>query len=100
MTPQACLLDFLRFKSPHTAENIHQLTADVLDRLNIKEKVFKIITDNASNMIKAFKFGLFLDDSIDSIADKKQEELDADLIGDDYDGKQYSIARKFNFDVN
>ena len=58
MVPQAFLIDFLRMKSPHTGENIQRLTEHVLDRFNIKEKVYRIITDNASSMIKAYKFGL------------------------------------------
>ncbi len=41
----------MRFKSPHTGENIQHLTEDVLDHVNIKEKDFKIITDKASSMI-------------------------------------------------
>ncbi|CAF2019130.1 unnamed protein product [Rotaria magnacalcarata] len=62
MVPQAYLIDFTRFKSPHTGENILHLTEDVLNRFNTKEKVFKIITDNASSMVKAYKFGLFADE--------------------------------------
>ncbi len=52
---QALLIDFVRFKSPHTSENIYQ---SILDRYNIKEKVYKIVTDNASTMVNAYKFGL------------------------------------------
>lgn len=54
MTPQTFLLDFLRIKSLHTVLNIEHLTEDVLEKFNIKEKekIYKIIKDNASNMIK------------------------------------------------
>ena len=38
MKSEAVLIDFLRFKSPHTDENIRQLTEEVLDRYDIKEK--------------------------------------------------------------
>lgn len=78
----------MRLKHPHTGDNIYQLTEDVLDRFNIKEKVFKVVTDNASNMNKAFKFGLFSDDSSDISGDQKQTELDADPLVNDTDGKQ------------
>ncbi|CAF4784409.1 unnamed protein product, partial [Rotaria sp. Silwood1] len=61
MLPQAFLIDFVRMKSPHTSDNIQQLTEYVLERYNIKEKVYRIITDNASTMIKAYKFGLASD---------------------------------------
>jgi hypothetical protein len=90
MISQAYLLDFIRFKSPHTGENIRQLTEEVLDRFNIKDKVFKIITDNAAAMIKAYKFGLFIDELDDTSLDRNQlvhhinESLDDD---DDDDGK-------------
>lgn len=58
MIPQAFLIDFVRMKSPHTSDHIQRLTETALDRFNIKNKVFRIITDNASTMIKAYKFGL------------------------------------------
>ncbi|CAF1239913.1 unnamed protein product [Rotaria sordida] len=61
MSPQAYLIDFLRFKSPHTSENIQHMTEEVLERFDMKKKVFRIITDNASSMIKAYKFGLSFD---------------------------------------
>ncbi|CAF3848703.1 unnamed protein product [Adineta steineri] len=58
----ALLLDFLQFKSPHTEENICNTTRKNLDNLKIKDKVQWIIADNASNMIKAFKFYLNVND--------------------------------------
>ncbi|CAF3979721.1 unnamed protein product [Rotaria magnacalcarata] len=71
MMTQAYLIDFVRLKSPHTAENIQQLTDDVLDRFHIEEKVFKIITGNASSMIKTCKFGLLVDEEADMHSDKE-----------------------------
>ncbi len=56
--PQTVLLDFVRLKGRHTAENIRNTTENILEKLNLTEKVYRIITDNASNMIKAYKFGL------------------------------------------
>lgn len=87
MMSHAYLLDFVRFKSPHTGENIRQLTEDVLERFEIKEKVFKIITDNASSMIKAYKFGLFPDEETDEHADGNNSTSDSTSIFDDYDRK-------------
>lgn len=59
MAPQTCLIDFFRIKCPHTGINIQHLTEEVLEKFNIKDKIFKVVTDNASNMIKAYEFGLF-----------------------------------------
>ena len=42
------------FKGRHTVENICQVYDDVLDKYNIQNKVSFIVTDNASNMMKAF----------------------------------------------
>ncbi|CAF4784428.1 unnamed protein product [Rotaria sp. Silwood1] len=62
MVLQAFLIDFVRLKSPHTSDNIQRLTENILDHFSIKEKVYRIITDNASSMIKAYKFGLAVDE--------------------------------------
>lgn len=86
--PQAYLIDFVRIKSPHTAEKIHQITEEILDRYDLKDKVYKIVTDNASTMIKAYKFGLAVDEEAetgDGIA-----ELKSNSTSDDVDGT-YSI---------
>ncbi|UJR19235.1 hypothetical protein I4U23_022364 [Adineta vaga] len=86
-------------KSPHTGDNIRQFTEEVLDRFNIEDKVFKIITDNAAAMIKAYKFGLFVDELDDTSFDRNQlvhhisETLDDDDDDDD-DGKQCLILQK------
>jgi hypothetical protein len=91
MMPQAYLIDFLRFKSPHTSENIQQLTEAVLERFNIKDKVFKIITDNASSMIKAYKFGLCVDEENDDDDDVRDDQTksmaDTNSIFDDFNRK-------------
>jgi len=87
MIPQAFLLNFLRLNHPHTGDHIYQLTEDVLDRSNIKEKVFKVITNNASNMIKAFTFGLFSRDLSDAAGDQTQTTSGVEPLLDDTDGK-------------
>jgi hypothetical protein len=88
MLPQAYLIDFMRIKSPHTSDNIQRQTEYVLDSFNIKEKVFRIITDNASNMIKAYKFGLSVEgDSGNSIdqSSMSMHDNDTNLDDDDHD---------------
>lgn len=75
LEPSSFLIDFLRLKSPHTAENIREITENVLDRFNIREKVYKIITDNASSMIKAFTLSL-----TDEDVPKNQDEQESSVI--------------------
>lgn len=87
MTPQAILIDFTRFKSPHTGENILHLTEDVLNRFDLKEKVFKIITDNASSMVKAYKFGLFADEEYGGLEYQTKSISNTNSTSDDFDGK-------------
>ena len=88
MMPQSYLIGFVRMKSPHTAENIQQLTEDVLDRDDIKEKIFKIITDNASSMIKAYKFRLLGDEEPDKYYDtSNMMSKNIQTLDDNDDGK-------------
>ncbi|CAF1579247.1 unnamed protein product, partial [Didymodactylos carnosus] len=61
--PQALLLNFSRLKGPHTGENIRNITEEILENLKIKHKVYRIITDNAASMLKAYKFGLVVNDN-------------------------------------
>ncbi|CAF1063183.1 unnamed protein product, partial [Didymodactylos carnosus] len=56
------LLDIVRLKGSHSAEHIRNTTEQILDHLSINDKVYKIITDNGSSMIKAYKFGLSVSD--------------------------------------
>ncbi|CAF4415240.1 unnamed protein product [Rotaria sp. Silwood2] len=63
MEPESYLIDFIRLKS-HSGEYIHQTTESILDRFQIKEKIYKVVTDNAASMIKAYKFGLTIDDEL------------------------------------
>ncbi|XP_053385865.1 zinc finger BED domain-containing protein 4-like [Mercenaria mercenaria] len=44
-----------RFKGKHTAENILHEYEDTISSFDINDKIFCVISDNASNMIKAFK---------------------------------------------
>ena len=87
MKPETILIDFLRLKSPHNGENIRRLTEEVLDRYDIKEKIFKIVTDNASTMTKAYKFGLFIDEEVEKGGDQGNSTSKSAPIFDDYDRK-------------
>ncbi|CAF4483082.1 unnamed protein product [Rotaria socialis] len=98
MIPHAVLIDFLRIKSPHTGENIRQLTEEVLDKFNIKEKVYKIVTDNASSMIKAYKFGLFVEEEVDAYGDDSNSTQDVNHVFDDHvQGYQIQILEIRSF---
>ena len=60
-----------RFESPHTAEYVMQLVDNILDEWKIPcYKIFRILTDNGSNMLAAFKHDLQLHDD---------EELNDDM---------------------
>jgi hypothetical protein len=87
MIPCAYLIDFVRFKSPHNNEAIYQLTEETLERFNIKNKVFRITTDNASSMIKAYRFGL--GDDLDYAGTQYHTETisDTQSILNEFDGK-------------
>ena len=49
------VLGCFRLKGKHTAENILELTLEVIVEYGIRNKVRYIITDNAANMLKAFR---------------------------------------------
>ncbi len=48
------MLSCSRFRGHHTVENIAQQVEETLACFNIGEKITNMITDNASNMVKAF----------------------------------------------
>ena len=47
-----------RFKGKYTAENIRHEYEETLAIYDISDKIFAVVTDNASNMVKAIKFSL------------------------------------------
>lgn len=51
---QSIMPSCLRFKGRHRAENICQVYDDVLENYNNQNKVWFTVTDNVSNVIKAF----------------------------------------------
>lgn len=88
------LLFLLHFPPPHTAENIQLKFYDFVSEKNLK--VFMCVTDNAANMIKAFKVRVFpaasaprnsslthfhdSDDSSDSESDDSDQEMETELL--------------------
>lgn len=46
------------FSHPHSAERVYAVVREILDNWQISNKLLKIVTDNGSNMIKAFKSDL------------------------------------------
>ncbi|CAF4015157.1 unnamed protein product, partial [Rotaria sp. Silwood1] len=90
MEPESYLIDFVRLKS-HSGEYIHQTTESILDRFQIKEKVYKVVTDNAASMIKAYKFGLTIDDEFnDSSREIQLLSKTNEMLNDSYE----------DFDIN
>ena len=63
------LLAFSRFRGSHTAEAISEQFDITLASFDISNKISHIITDNASNMSKAFTFPGFEDmETVDSVS--------------------------------
>ena len=57
-TMESVMLACKRFTGRHTAENIRQQYEETVASFDIAEKITNIVTDNASNMTKAFCFDL------------------------------------------
>ena len=57
-TMESVMLACKRFTGRHTAENIRQQYEETVASFDIGEKITNIVTDNASNMTKAFVFDL------------------------------------------
>ena len=91
--PQALLLDFERIKGPHTAENIRSATKEMLEKFRITDKIYRIITDNASNMIKAYRFGLIVDDDDDDQQNQSDSNCSEEYPFDT------STSEKSSFDI-
>ena len=70
---QSVMLACRRFKGSRTAENILSMYQQVTDSFNLDGKITSIVTDNASNMTKAFQHP---DCESDSESDSEDEDLD------------------------
>ena len=73
-----------RFEQPHTGERIAELLQSILDQWDIpRHKVFCSLTDNGSNMIKAFKLLSFDEtDEEESSEVLSENELDSEQEDD------------------
>ena len=70
------------------------MTECIVDRFNIREKVYKIVTDNASSMIKAYKFGLIVDDEVNDTDREFQLMINPDEMLTDDDRKFFRFILK------
>ena len=77
-TMQSLMLECKRFKGRHTAENIAHNYDEVITSYNIDRKIVTTVTDNASNIVKAFSLPGFQDDSLHTNRDDEDNEGDED----------------------
>ena len=54
--PHTVLLRLRRLKRKHTTGNIRKVSKDILEELENSRKIFRVITDDTSTMIKAYVF--------------------------------------------
>ena len=66
-------------KGLHTADAIHDKFHNILSEFGLHNKVVKVVSDDASNMRKAFELQIF------SEADEKEEPHESDEVVDDAD---------------
>ena len=92
-----------RFPSPHTGDRIAELLESVLDEWQIsKEKVFRSLTDNGSNMIRAFN--LLQNKSMDlsqKVAEnvEEMEELEDENVKLDEEIEEVEVDENAEFAV-
>ena len=88
-----------RFPHPHTAENIRQIVEEVLHEWSIPlSKVKAILTDNASNMVKAFRQEVELAVEEDSSDESDNESTEAlELEDDEEDFETRELNRELTF---
>ncbi|VDI46437.1 Hypothetical predicted protein [Mytilus galloprovincialis] len=85
-TAHSVMLSCKRFKGKHTAESIRYEYGETLAVFEIADKIFTIVTDNASNMVKAFKTSLpgFEDTTDDGDSgNDKPEDVDCEDKNED-----------------
>ena len=72
-------------KGHHTGESIRLVYENVLKYYGIEEKIFKAVTDNGSNMVKAFNVTFEVLNDVDDIQshDDEDEEDPDDALTDD-----------------
>jgi hypothetical protein len=77
-TPCTCLLTFQAFKGSHSGKNIAEAVDKCLSEFNIRDKLRFVVTDNASNMRKAFEVLAAL--TADDATDPPESVLDDDSL--------------------
>ena len=88
------------FPHPHYAENIKKCLQKVIQEYNIDyEKIFKTITYNGSNMVKAFKLEWRNNNHSFDDEDKTEFEFEQDFdeeeLTDDFDDEENNLNREF-----
>ena len=81
-TMKSVMLDCRRFKGRHTAEYIYQQFHETVSAFDIASKITNIVTDNAANMVKAFKVDL---PGYTCVAMESDISDDTDISDDDDD---------------
>ena len=80
---RSLILGCNRFCGEHNAENIAQNYEELISFYKLKGKVTHIVTDNASNMLKAFRlavFGVLIADELDSEPSDEEDEGDIQSV--------------------
>ena len=76
---QNAMLVCKRFTGRHTADNIVAQYEEVINAFHIRGKITNIVTDNASNMIKAFRLPGFVVDECDPESDSDDDDSEVDI---------------------
>jgi len=94
MKLQSFLLDFKHFSERHTGENMADHCAKVIENFNLGKKVYFVVTDNAANMLSAFKdMSEILGDAVeDDNDDDEDDELDERETGETRTGLDDEIV--------
>ena len=76
---QSVMIACKRFKGRHTADNIRLEYEESLSAYDISDKIMTIVTDNASNMVKAFDLqlpGYVKEKDADDDSDSEENTID------------------------
>ena len=91
------LLSCSQLQGRHTAENIISEFEEVVTHYKISDKVFRVVTDNGSNVKKAFLETINLPEFMvegDSEDEDRDTEEEGDDFGDSSDGSK--VAEKLS----
>ena len=76
---QNAMLVCKRFTGRHTADNFMAQYEEVINAFHIRGKITNIVTDNASNMIKAFRLPGFVVDECDQESESDDDDSEVDI---------------------